>query len=153
MGRAPTRSRARARAGPRPGATRAPPARAVSGAARRATLREGRSNGQGLGRLPACSPSAQHRDEAMQRLCRGFLVLHHGDANVAEARIGAIGLVPRQIAAGSDAQPRLAPQPERGRLVATLRRHIEPQEKTAGWSPIAVTVADDLVGKIEFLRV
>ena len=57
----------------------------------------------------------------MQRLCRGFLVLHHGDANVAKARIGSVGLVAREIAARDDAQPRFAPQPERGGLITALR--------------------------------
>src|SRR5262245_51764663 len=89
----------------------------------------------------------------MQRLRRGLLILHHGDADIAATGIRAVGLVAREIATGHDAQPRLAPQPQRHRLVAALRRDVKPEEESAGWTAIAVAIADDLVGEIEFSRV
>src|SRR5262249_57473372 len=79
--------------------------------------------------------------------------LPQGDANVAEPWIGAVGLVAREIPPRHHAQPRLAPQPQRHSFIAALRRDVQPQKESAGRPPVAVTVADDLVGGIEFLRV
>ena len=81
------------------------------------------------------------------------LVLHHGDADVAGARIAAVGLLAREIAAGHDAQPAFAPEPQRRRFAAAVRRHVEPEEEAAGRAAIAVAVADDLIGEIEFVPI
>src|ERR1051326_1664100 len=89
----------------------------------------------------------------MQRLGGDLLVLHHGDADVIFARIAAVGLLAREIAAGHDTQAGLAPQRQRCRLAATLGRNVEPEKKSARWAAIAVAVADDLIGKIEFLAI
>ena len=51
----------------------------------------------------------EHRDQAMQRLRGDLLVLHHGDADIVGARIAAVGLFAREIAARHDAQARFAP--------------------------------------------
>src|SRR6185437_8220959 len=88
--------------------------------------------------LVASSCSAQHRDETMQRLGGGLLVLHHGDADVVGAGIAAVLLLARKIAARNDAQPALAPQPQRRRLAAALRGDVEPEEKSARGPAIAV---------------
>src|SRR5712691_6701370 len=53
---------------------------------------------------------AQHRDDAMQRLGRGLLVVHHGDADVVRAGIAAVELLARAIAARQHAHPALAPE-------------------------------------------
>src|ERR1700751_4207847 len=53
-------------------------------------------------RLPECL------DQAMQRLGRGFAVRNQRKADIAEAGIEAVGLLPRQIAAGNDAHASLA---------------------------------------------
>ena len=63
---------------------------------------------------------AQHGDEAVQRLGRGLLVLHHGDADIALARVAAILLRARQIAARNDAQ-----QPRGGPAAAQRQRSRE----------------------------
>src|SRR5579864_8989833 len=97
--------------------------------------------------------SSEHLDQAMQRLGGDLFVLHHGDADVVFARIAAVGLLAGEIAAGYDAQPGLAPQRDRCGLAAALRRHVEPEKEAAGRPAITVTVADDLIGEVEFLPV
>src|SRR6266446_6734269 len=92
--------------------------------------------------------SAQHRDETVKRLRGCLLILHHRDADVAASGIRSVGLLAREIAAGHHAQPRLTPKPQRHGLVAAQARHVEPEEKSAFRTPVAVTLADDLVGKI-----
>ncbi len=52
----------------------------------------------------------EHGHDAMQRLGRGFLVMHHGDADVVRAGIAAVGLIAREIAAGQNAHAGLSPQ-------------------------------------------
>ena len=98
-------------------------------------------------------PQPKHRDEAMQRLGGDLLVLHHGDADIVRAGIAAVGLLAREIAAGHDAHAGLAPQRERRRFAAALRGDIEPEEEAARGTAIAVAVADDLIGEIEFLPI
>ncbi len=128
--------------------------RAAAGAARRARLPGGRFRRSRLRSIAGMSPP---QPSTATRRCSASavvsLVLHHGDADVANAGIAAVGLVAREIAAGHDAQARLAPEPQRGGLIAALRRDVEPEKEAAGRPPIAVAVADDLVGEIEFLRV
>src|SRR5277367_830767 len=89
----------------------------------------------------------------MQRLGRGLLVLHHSDADIVRAWIAAVGLLAREIATGHDAHAGVTPQRKCRRLAAALRRNIQPQEKSSGRPAIAVTIADDLIGEIEFLAI
>src|ERR1700677_1610767 len=89
----------------------------------------------------------------MQPFGSNLFVLHHGDADIVGARIAAVGLLARKIAAGHDAHAGLAPQRERGGFAAALRGNVEPEEEAAGRPPIAVAVADYLVGEIEFLTI
>src|SRR5580704_375574 len=101
----------------------------------------------------AITRSTQHRDEAVQRLGGDFVVLHHGDTDVIGAGIRAIVLLARQITARHHAQAGFAPKFQRRRFAAALRRDVEPEKKSAGGALIAVAVADDLVGEIEFLAI
>src|SRR5580693_8727166 len=71
----------------------------------------------------------QHRDEAVQRLGGDFVVLHHGDTDVVGAGIRAIVLLARQITARHHAQASFAPQLQRHRFAAAVRRNVEPEEK------------------------
>src|SRR5208282_259911 len=96
---------------------------------------------------------AQHRDQAMQRLGSDLLVLHHGDADIVRTRIAAVGLFAREIAARHHAHAGPAPQSERGRFTAALSRDVEPEEKPARRAAVAVAVADDPIGEIEFLAI
>ena len=66
--------------------------------------------------------SAEHGDDAVQRLGRGLLVMHHGDADEVRAGIAAVGLVARRVAAGQDPHAGLAPQPRRRGLAAAMSR-------------------------------
>src|SRR5580658_26848 len=52
---------------------------------------------------------AEHLYQTMQCLGGNLFVLHHGDADVIGARIAAVHLLPRQIAAGNHAQAALTP--------------------------------------------
>src|SRR5882762_9466078 len=94
------------------------------------------------------APSFVHGDEAMQRLRRCRTILNHSDADVVRARTAAVGLLAREIAAGHDAHAGLLPQPFGHVLAPTIFRLVEPEEKSAGRTLVAVTVADDLVGQI-----
>src|SRR3569623_47286 len=92
---------------------------------------------------------SQSRYQPVQRLGGGRAVLHQGQANKSRARIEAVGLEPRQIAARHDAHAGLLEQPQgNGRIVADLGR-IEPDTEAGIGPAIAVTIADDLVGEIE----
>src|SRR5262249_7971700 len=93
---------------------------------------------------------AEHGDNAMKRIGRGLLVVHHGDADVVRAGIAAVLLPARAVASGQDAHAPVAPQPRGRGLAATVRRDVEPQEEAAGGSTVAVSVADDLVSEVEF---
>ena len=97
--------------------------------------------------------SAQHRDQAVKRLRGRLPILHHGDANVAEAGIRSVDLLACQIAARHHAQPRLTPELKRYRLVAAVRRNVEPEEESSGRTAVTVALTDDLIGKIVFLRI
>src|SRR5215469_9872103 len=92
---------------------------------------------------------SEDRDDAMQRLGRGLLVVHHGDADVVRAGIAAVELLARAVAAWQHAYAALAPESRGCGLTAALRRDVEPQEEAAGRPAIAVAVADDLIGEIE----
>src|SRR5215472_15046264 len=97
--------------------------------------------------------SPEHSDQAVQRLGRGFLVLHHGDPDVPCTRIAAVSMVARQVPAGNDAQTALTPELHGGGFIAPARRHVEPQIEAAGRPPVAVAIADDLIGEIELRRI
>src|SRR6202034_4701498 len=97
--------------------------------------------------------SAEHRDEAVQRLGGGFPVLHHGDADIVRARIASVRLLAGQIAAGHHAHPGVAPQGKCRRLAAALGGNVKPKKKSAGGPAIAVTVDDDLIGELESLPI
>src|SRR5438477_10492205 len=86
----------------------------------------------------------------MQRFGGGLAVLHHRDADVAVARIGAVGLRPRRITSWHHAHASLFPKFSRHHLAAALLADIEPEEKSTRWTLVPITVADDLVGEIEF---
>src|SRR5262249_46704460 len=103
--------------------------------------------------LEAFSALPQHRDEAMQRLGGDVLVLHHRDADIVRARIAAVSLLAREIAAGHDGPAALAPECERRRFATPWRGDIEPQKEATGGAAIAIAVADDLIGEIEFLPI
>ncbi len=82
------------------------------------------------------------------------VVMHHGDADIV-----APGLMPSGVGAARHIRPakRASPASRHSRSArlhaAALRRDIEPQEEAAGRALVAVAVADDLVGEIEFLRI
>src|SRR5579859_4391851 len=80
----------------------------------------------------------QHGDDAMERLGRGLLVVHHGDADVVRARIAAIVLLTRRVAARQHPDAGFAPQPCRHHLAAAEGGHIEPQEEAASRPAVAV---------------
>src|SRR5690349_15273844 len=96
---------------------------------------------------------SEHGDEAMQRLRRSRLVLHHGDADIVRAGIAAVRLLAREITSGDHANTRFGPQSFCCDLAAALPRHVEPKKKTSSWAFIAVAVADDLVREIKFFRI
>ena len=75
--------------------------------------------------------------------------MDEGNADVAGAGVSTVGAVAGKIMSGDDAQPAVTPQLHRHRLVAAFGAHIEPQEEAALRAPVAVAVADDLIGKIE----
>src|SRR6516164_355805 len=85
----------------------------------------------------------------MQGLGGDLLVLHHSDTNIVRARIAAVGLLARQITAGHDAHAGLAPERQRRRFATALRGNVEPQKEAAGGTPIAITIADNLIGEVE----
>jgi hypothetical protein len=74
----------------------------------------------------------KHPDQPMQRLGGDFVILNHGDADIVAAGIAAVVLLAGEITARHNAQARLAPQLQRRRFAAALRRYVEPQEKAAG---------------------
>src|SRR6202043_3752662 len=90
---------------------------------------------------------------AMQRLSRGLCVMHHGDPDEVRTGIAPVVLVAGGVASGQDFYAGLAPQPCGRRLAAAMSGYVEPEEKPSGGAPIAVAVADDVVGEIEFLPV
>src|SRR5262249_4541482 len=102
-----------------------------------------------------CCPHAvtslpQNGDEAMQRLCRSCLVLNHGNPDVAFTRIAAVVLLSREIASRHDTYAGFRPQFLSHCLAVAVPGHVQPEKKSAGWSHVPVTAADDLVGEIEF---
>src|SRR5262245_5148541 len=105
-----------------------------------------------------CCPHAftslsEHGDEAMQRLRRSRLVLHHADADIVCAGIAAVILLAREITSRDNPHASLSPQLFCRDLAATLFGYVEPKEKTSSGTFITVTFADDLVGEIEFLGI
>src|SRR5215203_6048186 len=93
---------------------------------------------------------AEHGYQAVQRLGGDFLVLNERDADIALAGIAGVGAVAREIVTGNDAQAAVAPKVPGDRLITALPAHVEPEEEAAGRTLIAITVADDLIGKVEF---
>src|SRR4051794_3144900 len=86
----------------------------------------------------------------MQGLGRCFAVRHQSETDVTGAGIAAIELGPSQIAAGDDAP---APVPKKFHgcpPVAAALRDTQPDAEAAGGPPIAIAIAEDLVGEIEF---
>ena len=104
-------------------------------------------------RLRSIAGMYSHRNTATRRCSASAvacLVLHHGDADIVRARIGAVGLLAREIAAGHDAHAGLAHSRFGHGFAAAVARNVEPEEEAAGRPLVAVAVADDLVGEIEF---
>src|SRR6476660_2243758 len=101
------------------------------------------------GMLMGPSRLIQNFDQPMQRLGCCFTVLHQRQANVAGAGIAAVGLLARQIAAGHHAHAAVPVELHRRRFVAAAVRHIEPDAKAAGGPPIAVAIAENLIGELE----
>src|SRR5262249_19662735 len=93
--------------------------------------------------------SAEHADEAVQRLCGRRLVLYQRHADVTRTRIAAASVLARKIAARDHPQAGLAPQPQRYRFIAAMRRAVEPEQEAARGTMIAIAAAEDLVGEIE----
>src|SRR5712672_281559 len=96
---------------------------------------------------------AEHGNETVQRLGGDLLVLNECDANVALAGVAAVGAVAREVVAGNDAKPAVAPKFYGCGFVTAVLAHVEPEEEAAGRSLVAVAAADDLVGEIEFRNV
>ena len=86
----------------------------------------------------------------MQCIGRRVLIMHHGDADIVRAGIETVRLVARDIAARQDAHAAFAPQLHRRRFAAADMGDVEPQKEAARRALVAVTIADDLIGKIEF---
>src|SRR5215813_11073715 len=93
------------------------------------------------GMCPRCL--TQNLDQAMQRLAGRLTIGNQRKADVACARIAAVWLLPRQIAAGNDAHPGVAIKFHRHRFVAAEFGHIEPDAEAAGRALVAVTIAED----------
>src|SRR6185437_8794701 len=123
-----TRWRARWRPAAPASGTQYQPTRARAGAGCRGSAPKRRRRCRGYGRLRACI-SPEDRDDAMQSFGGRRLVLHHGDADIVRARIGAIGLLAGEIAARHHADAGFRPQPLSHRLAAAERRYIEPEEE------------------------
>src|SRR5579883_1118902 len=92
---------------------------------------------------------SERLDQAMQRLGRRFAVRNQRKADIAPAGIEAVGLLPREIAAGNDPHTGLAIELHRHRLVAAKTGHVEPDTEAAVGPLVAVAAAEDLVGEIE----
>src|ERR1700736_1042793 len=84
------------------------------------------------GMLMGPSRLIQNFEQPVQRLRRCFTVRYQRQADVAGAGIGAVGLLPRQITSGHQAHAAVLVEFHRRRLVAALRRHIEPDAEAAG---------------------
>ena len=91
--------------------------------------------------------------QPVQRFGYGFTVLHQRQPDIAVAGIAAVGLLPRQVTAGQHAHAGILVKFHRRRLVAAMRGDVEPDAEAAGGTVIAVAVAEDLVGEIEFYAV
>src|SRR5215216_1578271 len=92
---------------------------------------------------------AEHRYQAVQRLGRRLRVLHQRETDVTPAGIAAVRLLSSEIAARNDAYAALLVQAQRHVLLGAERRNIEPDTEATVGPLVTVTVAEDLVGKIE----
>src|SRR5690242_21546586 len=92
---------------------------------------------------------SEHGDEAMQRLRRSRLVLHHGDADVVRAGVAAVTLLACEITSRNDPHAGLGPQPFRDDLAPALSGHVKPKEKASSWPFVTVPLADNPVCEIE----
>src|SRR3954464_5427388 len=109
--------------------------------------------GEGRVRAPACSwyPAGIERlHQPVQGFGYGFTVLHQRQPDIAVAGIAAVGLLPRQVAARQHTHAGLLVKFHRHGLVAAKCGYVEPDAKTAGRAVVAIAVAEDLVGQIEF---
>ena len=86
----------------------------------------------------------------MQRLSRCFTVRYQRQADVTGPWVGPVELRSRKIASGHHAHARVLVEFDRRRLVAAVLRYVEPNTKAPGGPPIPITIAEDLVGEIEF---
>src|SRR6267142_1547368 len=88
--------------------------------------------------------------QPVQRFGYGFTVLHQRQPDIAVAGIAAVGLLPREVTSGQHAHAGSLVEFHRRRYVAAMRGDIEPDAEAAGRAVIAVAVAENLIGKIEF---
>ena len=86
----------------------------------------------------------------MQCLGCCFTVLYQRQTNVAGAGVAAVGLLPRQVTSRHHAHAAVPVEFDRRRFVAAMRRHVEPHAETAGRTMITITIAENLIGEIEF---
>src|SRR6202022_1259351 len=95
------------------------------------------------GMLMGPSRLIQNFDQPVQRLGRCFAVRYQHQADVAGAGIGAVGLRARQIASRHHAHAAVLVEFHRRRLVAAVRRNIEPDAEATGGPAIAVAIAEN----------
>src|ERR1700722_14888501 len=86
----------------------------------------------------------------MQRLGRCFTVCDKRKPNEASAGVTAIRLLPCEVAARDHADTGIPEKLDGHRFIVALCRDVEPDAEAAGGTPIAITAAEDLVGKVEF---
>src|ERR1700737_2005242 len=92
----------------------------------------------------------QNFDQPVQRLGCCLAVLHQRQADVAGAVIAAVGLLPRQVTSGHHAHAAVLVEFHCRRFIAAALRHIEPDAEAAGGTTIAIAIAENLIGEIEF---
>src|ERR1700744_3637722 len=85
----------------------------------------------------------------MQRLGCCFTVCDKREANESPAGIAPVRLLPCEVAAGNHSHASISVKLDGYRFVSAFCSDIEPDAKAAGGTPIAVAVAQDLVGDVE----
>src|ERR1700738_999326 len=102
------------------------------------------------GMLMGPSRLIQNFDQPVQGLGCCFTVLHQRQADVAGAGIAAVGLLPRQVTSRHHAHTAVLVEFHCRGFVAAMGRHVEPDAEAAGGPDIAIAIAENLVGEIEF---
>src|SRR6266852_984149 len=102
------------------------------------------------GMLMGPSRLIQNFDQPVQCLGCCFTILHQRQTYVAGAGIAAVGLLSRQVTSRHHAHAAVLVELDRRRFVAAMGRDIEPDAEAAGGPAIAIAIAKNLVGEIEF---